>query len=246
MKETNNSLGYDRSLTHQMIQELKELRDHPYEPTADIDIVWCLSAIGSYYQEANDGPYTGKSYDRVVIDRSAEIIRKITALRLEKPVEEVTKHDIEMSGPLLYYNGEHDQLESRNYTQNEDLMAVAQNPDFPIPLSNIVFGEIDTANTRAQVRDMAAFLEGAEGVGLKVAVVSLGGHSVRVDRYLEHTKDSFPADVEFVKAAAPLDQENIGTVHREVTKVFRYLAAGHLARVSYYDTVNRSQPNDAN
>jgi hypothetical protein len=195
--------------------------------------VWGVSAPGTISQEANDGAYSGTSFDAVVINHGIQTVREITALRLGKDVEAVTKEDLESDGPMFYYNGEHAGIANHTYRQNEDLLAAAEAPDFPLPLSKIAIGTIEQAHTPAQVEDIAQYL-GQTAYAGKVAVVSLGAHSARVGRYIERNKAILPEGVTFVRAAAPLTHDTIGTVHREVTKVLQYEKKGHLARQSYF------------
>jgi len=217
-----------------MFSELRELRDQaPLEATADIDMVWGVSAPGTITENAN-GAYAGKSFDALVISRGIDLVREVTARRMGKDVATVTKEDIEAHGPTFYYNGENKDIPGYTYAQNEDLAEAASDENFPIPESKIVLGHISAAHTPAQVKDIAEYIRTSAEPINKVAVVSLGAHSVRVSRYLELSKELFPEEVKLVQAPVSLEHDTPATVHREVNKVLQYLEKGHLATKSYF------------
>lgn len=223
-----------KELVHQVVNELRDLKEAPlFEPTADIDMVWVLSAPGTLKQLSQDGIYAGVSSDKKVIEYGIEIVRKVTALRLGKDVSYVTKDEVDAIGPLLYYNGEDSATEEHQYPQNQHLIEAAREPDFPIPQSKLVIGHIEAANTPAQVRDVSEYLQRALPTG-KVAVVSMIQHSVRVSRYLKHYQHLLPEGVELVNAPVAETGKKVGKTLREVRKIVEYAAKGDLSREPYF------------
>ena len=221
-------------LVHQVVDELRELKEQPpFEPTADIDTVWVLSAPGTIKELSQDGIYNGVSADKKVIEHGIDLVRKITALRLDKDPEAVTKDDIESAGPILYYNGEDSDTEKTNYPQNLHLQEAAKNPDFPLPESKLVIGHIEVANTPAQVRDFMEYLQHSHPTG-KVAVVSLIQHSIRVSRYLQQYKELVPEDVTLLNAPVAETEKTVGKTLREVRKVADYAEKGDLSKDPYF------------
>jgi hypothetical protein len=226
-------------LVHQVVGELRETAaSGEFEPTADIDMVWVLSAPGTAKEASNDGAYSGVSFDRMNIDKGVETVLRVTALRLGKPVEEVTREDVETSGPVLFYNGEDAETEKVNYLQNEAFKELISEPDFPVPESKIVVDRIPTISTVPQVKGLAEYLSNSETLPRKVAAVSLFPHGPRVGRYIEHYRDMFPEGIEFVNTPVNvkevMGEKAIGTVLREVRKVPQYFDKGDLAAKSAF------------
>jgi hypothetical protein len=207
-----------QELVHNVINELRTLKEaDPFVPTADIDIVWVLSAPGTIKDPSNDGIYKGVSVDKKNIEYGIELVREITAMRLGKELEGVSKEDIEAVGPILYYNGEDSDTEKTNYPQNLHLQEAAQDPDFPLPQANLVIGHIEIANTPAQIRDFADYLSKAQP-DAKVAVVSLIQHSVRVSRYLQYYQQSIPSGAILLNAPTAETEKTVGKTLREVKR----------------------------
>src|SRR3989344_4586756 len=195
---------------HKVVDELRILKGQPpFEPAADIDMVWVLSAPGTVKEVSDDGIYNGISADLKMVRHGIEFVKQITADRLGKATSDVTKADIRNFGPVLFYNGEDKDTENYNYLQNEHLEEMVGEPDFPIPRSKIIIDHIDTIGTPAQVEGIADYLQ-KTGFAGKIAVVSMVHHSVRVSRYLEKYKDLFPRDVELVNAAIGETENPLG------------------------------------
>lgn len=214
-------------LVHRIINELRELRDHPYKPTPDIDMVWVLSAPGTINEHSDDGIYNGESADRVNIMAGINLVYQITAIRLGKEVKDVTKEDVAANGPIFFYNGEDETTTNVKYRQNEALARVLEEPSFPLPKSKVVIDHIDTIGTPAQVRGIAKYFEETNFEGM-VAVISMIHHSRRVSRYLNHQKGLFASGVKFVNAFVPETVNGLGKSLREVRKVVKYSRKGDL------------------
>jgi hypothetical protein len=222
----------ERKLAWAALRELQYTKEHPFVPTADMGMVWVLSAPGTYETPADDGVYAGESSDRKCIDYGVKVVKQITALRVGKPVEEVTKEDIEAHGPIFYYNGESSTTKNTRYAQNAHLEEAMKKPDFPIPASKMIIDDIDVANTPAQMRGIIAWLN-KTGYKGKIPTVSIGGHNSRVGRYIEHDKDNIPKGVTFIAAPATQTHNPVSTTKREVDKVVQYHPE-YLASKSYF------------
>lgn len=162
------------------------------------------------------------------------MVREITALRIGKEVDDITKEDISNYGTLLFYNGEDSATEGIRYSQNEDLEELVATPEFPVPAWNVVIDHIDVANSVAQVKGFAEYLKKHNMSG-KVATVSIGAHFARMGRYIEKYKDLFPDGVELLNAAATQTHNPVGTTIREIQKVAIYGEKGDLAEKSYFN-----------
>ena len=124
-------------------------------------------------------------------------------------------------------------LANTKYPQNKHLAELAATPEFPIPESSVYIDHIEIAHTPAQVESIARYLKEHPDV-TKVAVVSIGAHSARVGRYLEHYKGILPKTVQFLNAPATQTHNPVGTTLREVRKIPHYLEMGHLSEKSYF------------
>lgn len=236
-EEPNNDAldTYQRDLAMSVIQELKDDKESPFAPTADIDMVWVLSEPGTVDGISQDGPYAGASSDLINVNHGIEVVRQITALRVGKEVDDVTKEDIEASGPTFYYNGEDRLTVGQNYSQNQHLALLATTPEFPIPISKFVIDHLDIANTPAQIKCVARYLKDHDYHG-KVATVSIGAHSARVGRYLEQYKDILPEGVQFLNAASTQTHNSASTTRREIRKIVKYAEKGDLSEKSIFTT----------
>jgi uncharacterized SAM-binding protein YcdF (DUF218 family) len=191
------------------------------------------------------GVYSDAMYDKMDILAGFAAVTDITASRLGKRPQDVTFEDIEEFGPTLYYNGEGPETKNSNYSQNEDLRKAAREPDFPFPVSKLVIGEIDVANTPAQARGFGEYLRsirGEEGEEFgKVAVVSLASHAPRVARYIQKEIEdgNMPADIDYYGVAVPIPGSATGAGVREVRKIVQYHKKGDLAATPAYSEYYR-------
>jgi len=233
-----------RPIAHQVLEELWDTRESlPFQPSANIDMVWVFSAPGTVSDEPNAGPYRGKLFNLELIEEGIRIGREVTALRLGKPVDDVTKEDIEAVGPVLFYNGER-QIKGHKYPQNEHLEALIAEPDFAFPESKVLIDDIDEANTPGQVKQLAERLGSQPKHFTNIAVVSAFQHSPRVGRYLEKYKGLFLKEVRFYNAATAQTHNESAIAGLEARKVLGYYRAGHLAAHSafYPDPAQSDRP----
>lgn len=233
----------ERLIARQAIQELRDMKENgPLVPTSDIDMVWVLSAPGTYSSVTEDGMYSGRLADRERIDYGIKLVKSITALRIKeaKDVDEnytVTKEDIQEYGPLMFYNGEDATTQNVNYLQNEALKEAMNEEDFPLPKENVVIDHIDTIGTPAQIPGLIRFLRQHPEIK-KVAVVTHAAHSRRVARYIESYKenhpDQFPENITFLNAWMPESVRTVGAILQEVKKVDLYAKKGDLSQDPIY------------
>ena len=237
MEQGGEGLTDDRrkrnKIALRVLEELKKHKAEGFEPTADIDIVWVLSAPGTVKEISTDGAYAGASSDLTNVNHGIELVRQITAKRMGKDQSEVTKEDIGEFGPILFYNGEDSETEGTRYAQNRDFEELVATPDFPVPASKVVIDHIDRANSIAQIEGIAKYLKDHNLSG-KIATVSIGAHSARMGRYFEKYKGLFPDNIELLNAAATQTHNPIETTGREIDKIYEYGAKGDLAEDSYF------------
>lgn len=231
-------------LAHQVLEELWYTREHlPFKPSADIDMVWVFSAPGTVNDEPNAGPYKDRLFNLDLINEGVRIVQEVTALRLHKSVNEITKLEIESDGPVLFYNGER-ASKGHNYPQNEHFEALVADPNFPLPVSKVLIDDIEEVNTPGQIKQLAERLENKSEQFSNIAVVSAVQHSLRVGRYLEKYKDLFSDKVYFYNAASAQTHNESAIAGLEARKVLGYYRAGHLAAHSmfYPDPVKSTRP----
>ncbi|MEK7153839.1 MAG: hypothetical protein AAB834_07860, partial [Patescibacteria group bacterium] len=86
-----------------MLAGLNEIRDiansEPTIPPPDTDMVWVLSAHGTYLRPSHLGMFEGMSFDQDSINWGVGAVTKVTADRLGKDVADTTRDDIAEAGP---------------------------------------------------------------------------------------------------------------------------------------------------
>lgn len=221
-----------RDLVRSIISELRQKKEQKaFQPTPDIDMVWVVSLPGTVSTPSDDGIYQGRMADKEIVDAGVDLVTQITAMRLHKPVKDVSKDDIAQSGPTFFYNGE-DRTHGK-YAQNEDLQRLVDTPEFPIPPGKVTIRNIEEMNTVGQVKNIAEFLH-QNPQFKKIAVVARVHHQRRVARYLEQLRGLLPQDVELLDASVPETQKHVGSTLREVRKIVRYAKKGDLTEEPYF------------
>ncbi|MBI4096219.1 MAG: hypothetical protein HY425_00700 [Candidatus Levybacteria bacterium] len=172
-------------------QVLEEYRDYENpSATADIDVVWAISGRGAYNAEPTpyllSSPEFAKSDlfredDRQQTDFAAQLVREITAIRLNKNVKDILMDDIKKSGPILFYNGTN--------LQNKQFRDAIESGSFPIPPNKIkieTLSETDDpkdANTLTQFqRFPKELLEELIAKNQRMALVQARWHLPRIAR----------------------------------------------------------------
>ncbi len=214
MAEANPTLTPERQWARQVIKEYREHKNPP--PSTDIDLVWVLA--GHFVYEPDLSPDFDNGFPQLYqtifaqeeverINLGIELVRQITAMRLNKNVSEVTKADIAKHGPIFLYNGRLD--------QNENLHKASQNPSFPIPPEKLriekIADDFDPKNNNTYTQ-FQRFPQDLLGNSRKIAVVSSLYHLPRIARHpnANTVVAAHPAwpDKEFVFFASdkPFDQ----------------------------------------
>lgn len=229
------------SLTPQALCEIRGLREQKRHPEIrqDLDIVWIFSGAGTAKIPLEPHEPAWQRYRDSHRNRYAAVLAiMITALRLNKSPREVTKEDILIHGPEIFYNGWG--------TKNRDFEEWINSPHSKIPREKVKIvetvidddgNEVMIHNTLDQVKSFPLELL-REGDGLKgIAVVSHAEHFPRIWRYLEM---HFPAKDKVKFHTYPVKIPSNWTkefAQIESEKVPEYFSRGHLA----YDPI----PHDA-
>lgn len=126
------------------------------EPIPDnIDLVWAISTPGTALEPASFPAnnsidvYEGTFYNPAVISKAVEIVLKVTALRLKKERSLVTKDDVKSHGPFLLYDREDPNSNGTRFPmQNEHFKSMVDDPNFSIPIDNVIIGHIQAAHSQ--------------------------------------------------------------------------------------------------
>lgn len=98
------------------IERFHEVAKREQAILVDTDIVFVLSGAGTYNEITSDDVY--KPYlwalatDFQRLDRAVEIVKKITSDRTNIPLDQVSRDDVNKSGPVLVYNGRPPNIQS--------------------------------------------------------------------------------------------------------------------------------------
>ena len=179
-------------------------RQRPKNIHPDTDVVWVLSAPGSYssdFQEPGGKVRPGdkhkaqyqvfpwvKEMYRHRVHTGVALVHEITAKRIGKPVQEITQEDIRKHGPWFVYNPQPE--------EEEQIREVLADPVHKIPSEKVfIFSSVIQAdgteypiyNTVDQVKGLRFPLHPR-----RVAIVSHAPHLVRVFFTLDYFKDRIP------------------------------------------------------
>jgi len=179
-------------------------RQRPKNIHPDTDVVWVLSAPGSYssdFQEPGGKVRPGdkhkaqyqvfpwvKEMYRHRVHTGVALVHEITAKRIGKPVQEITQEDIRKHGPWFVYNPQPE--------EEEQIREVLADPALKIPPEKVfIFSSVIQAdgteypiyNTVDQVKGLRFPLHPR-----RVAIVSHAPHLVRVFFTLDYFKDRIP------------------------------------------------------
>lgn len=210
-------------------QELREMRsgEHYIEIPEDIDVVWILSGHGAADKTQETGTFTGRSMDRERIDTAIELVKEVTALRLHKVSNTITKEEIEQTGPQLFYNGE--------AFQNEAMQRYRDSEEFPLPPNKITIEPLKINNTKGQ---FLSFVDYANQLNKlrRVAIVTHAPHVPRSSRYLASIVPQLTSDTNFVFCPVPERHVASGSVLGEARRIETYVNKGDLPTNPYPET----------
>lgn len=190
MSESKPEIAEGRQWTREIIKEYRNYENPPVSP--DIDIVWVISGHGTYDTESAAFPDMDPTppedtlfriEDRERIAFGVDLVKKITALRINKSPQDVTQEDIKEHGPTLLYNG-------ANH-QNENLEEAIEKGEIDVPKEKIAIQKLSEeddpkkANTKTQFEKFPQeFLDESR----KIAAVTHRYHLSRVARTLNAPK----------------------------------------------------------
>ncbi len=181
-------------------------RQRPKNIHPDTDVVWVLSAPGSYSSDFGESagkiidgdkhkaqyqvfPWVKEMY-RHRVRVGVALVHEITAKRIGKLVQEITQEDIKKHGPWFVYNPQPE--------EEEQIRQVLADPALKIPpekvfiFSNVIQADGTTSpiyNTVDQVKGLRFPLHPR-----RVAVVSHAPHLARFLFILDHFKDKIASD----------------------------------------------------
>ena len=176
-----------------VLVELKTMAEaEPPKPQEDWDVVWVISGPEiDFAGNVNPGEKVIPNYNQTKqrFEAGLKIARDVTALRLQKQPEEVTKEDIENSGPSIYYNAKAASNEYiREIAQPNNLLETKYN--FP-GQKIIVTNNESIMNTDHQFEDFPAEMTKPNA---KIVIVSNLHHLPRIKRYVQKYPEKLPSE----------------------------------------------------
>jgi len=158
--------------------------------TKDIDAVLVFSGPGTVCEPISTGDSEWLEMewaDLTRVIRGISIVLKVTSLRLEIPLGQITKDEVARRGPYFIYNG----VNSKH--ENQDLLAYLSLPRSLIPKDKLIIidkvededGSVrEIKHTGDQVRSIPRYL--LEEHVSSIALVSHAPHFPRILRYIAH------------------------------------------------------------
>lgn len=180
-----------------LLQSLERAaRPHP-TIHEDTDIVIVICGPGEYsktiapYEEKKDRyPYPwARRMDRARVRAGVSIVHEVTAMRLGKPVAEVTTEDVARHGPWLHY--------AATSWENNHIRHVLAQSSLHMPSSKIFMhtfldehgNERPIINTATQMEDLQF---PGDSPPRRIVIVSHAPHLVRIAFLMEKWKDRIP------------------------------------------------------
>lgn len=228
----------EREERREVLEELKEFAyEKAPEPKEDWDLVWVLS--GPAIDIAEDFKEKGKKvlfgYDDEIskndiakgvneskrrFETGISIAKRVTALRLNKKVEDVTKEDISMSGPEIFWNATDWANDNMRQRIEEGFLN-----DYNFPSEKVVVSpNLGIEHTGHQFE---RFDEGLVDNARKVVIVSDTYHLPRVEEYIDKKDSKVPKDKVVLFPAEPR-QVPVGKALSEIKKIPKYKKRGIL------------------
>lgn len=210
---------------HKAINELKELAENAPKPQTSWQIIWVLSGPEVDFEGKSvkdEMTVPGYNQTKQRLETGMELVKQITALRLNKKPGEVTPEDIKQTGPKIYYNGtqEHNDF-CRELALPGGLMQTAYN----FPGENVIItANNKITNTNDQFDDLPANLAGNNQ---QIVLISDLYHLPRVKRYAKKNKDKFLKNQLVFYPSLPLKLP-VGKTLRDIRNIHPYIKAGFL------------------
>ena len=171
--------------------------------------------------------------DRERIDTAVELVKEVTALRLHKIPSNITKEDILLAGPQLFYNGEP--------FQNEAMERYRDSEEFPLPSNKVTIESLQVNNTKGQFSSFVDFTNRSENLR-RVAIVTHAPHVPRSSRYLAAIVPELKGKTSFVFCPIPETEVAAGAVLGEARRIEAYVEKGDLPTSPYPETYIKPTP----
>lgn len=196
-----------RELAAECVDEIERLHNVPdiiKNPPEDIDVIWVIGAPGLLLEHGSKPGWS--AYFRWMDNLEWEnfgsafaLTNGVTARRLGKPVEEVTRQHVLESGPWLIYN---------DLAWEPVKIILQESNGIPIPLEKtLLYGEFTDREGRVlpirNTVDQVNCIRMPEGVNpRKIAIVCLAAQMVRLGRLVAKT-NNLPAGTEILVVPTP-------------------------------------------
>ena len=210
------------------LKELKEYAESELlKPQKNWNIVWVLSGPEiNFSGDINPGEKAVPNYNQTKsrFETGLKIAREVTALRLNKQSENVTKEDIANNGPSIYFNsGPASNNFIREIARPNNLLETEYN--FP-GQKVIITNNENIKHTGDQFQDFPAEIVEPN---TKVVIVSALQHYPRIRRYAQKYPDKLPPE-QVILYPVPIEK-NIMPVSEylgEIKRIYPYQKKGFL------------------
>lgn len=184
------------------IETLHNTADITIDPPEDINIIWSISSPGWLTKEGSIPGWSANfpqldGCEKQVIGKTINLAIAITAKRLGRGVDQITKEDILNHGPWIVYNVPPD--------KSQDLETYLQSLDIKIPREKVyVFDKKQDGHDISSTRDQVESIHMPPGVNpQKIAISVLAAQWVRLGRLLQAAKTLPQVPIILVPTASP-------------------------------------------
>lgn len=170
------------------IEQLHKVPDIVQDPPTDIDVIWIISAPGLLLEHGSKPGWSAQftwldNCEWEVVGAGFALAEAVTAKRLQKPVNQVTKDDFKEHGPWVVYNS--------NPWENEALKTILkESSSLPIPQEKVYIYQPNREDpSYLRTVDQARDLRMPLGVQPRILAISiLAAQWVRLGRILAATQ----------------------------------------------------------
>ncbi len=184
------------------IEHLHNVADIILDPPEDIDAIWSISAPGWLTKEGSVPGWCANfpqldGCEKEVMGKTIDLATAVTAKRLHKKPQEVTREDILKHGPWIIYNGPPE--------ESQDLATYLTMPDVKIAREKVyIFDKKKNGQDIFNTIDQADSIDMPPAVTVrKVAISVLAAQWVRLGRLLASTKTLPDVPVVLVPTSSP-------------------------------------------
>lgn len=124
------------------IEQLHKVPDIVQDPPTDIDVIWIISAPGLLLEHGSKPGWSAQftwldNCEWEVVGAGFALVETVTAKRLQKSVDQVTREDTKEHGPWIVYNS--------NTWENEAVETILrESPSLPISPEKVFIYQPDT------------------------------------------------------------------------------------------------------